>query len=224
MHFDVPKAKTFKEFGGEYVMIVISILTALALEAVVEKVHHDHLAQEASVQIEQELRLNIADIKEVLVHNEQKKDALLAARKQMLADLRGHIGDQAFLDRFKQEWHTALEMSLHSPSLRREAWEAAVASQAVSWMPHRTLEKYANTYAEMRDVNMLINGGSMNFLDGPRMQDVFSNVEMGIGDPKDIFRVVTQMINAYASIDGNLKSLQSELEQASAAPARGKHG
>lgn len=224
MHFEVPKAKKFKEFGGEYVMIVISILTALALEAVVEKVHHDHLAQEASVQIEQELRQNIADIKEVLVHNEQKKDALLAARKQMLADLQVHIGDRAFLGRFKQEWHTALEMSLHSPALRREAWEAAVASQAVSWMPHQRLEKYANTYAEMRDVNMLINGGSMNFLDGPRMQDVFSNVEMGIGDPKDIFRIVTQMINAYASIDGNLKSLQTELEKASAAPSQGKHG
>ena len=38
MHFEVPKAKKFKEFGGEYVMIVISILTALALEAAVEQI------------------------------------------------------------------------------------------------------------------------------------------------------------------------------------------
>ncbi len=29
MHFEVPKSKKLKEFGGEYVMIVISILAAL---------------------------------------------------------------------------------------------------------------------------------------------------------------------------------------------------
>lgn len=224
MHFEVPKAKKFKEFSGEYVMIVISILTALALEAVVEKVHHDHLAHDASAQIDSELRANIAEIKEVLAHNEQKKNALMTVRLQMLADLRAHIGVQAFFKRFQQEWHTALDMSLHSPSMRREAWEAAVASQAVSWMPHDTLQRYANSYAAIRDMNAMVNGGSMNFLDGPRMQDVFSNVEMGIGDPKDIFRTVTQMINAYASIDGNLQSLQADLEKASTAPAPGKHG
>lgn len=224
MHFEVPKAKTFKEFGGEYLMIVISILTALALESVVEKVHHGHLAHEASEQIDTELRTNIADIKEVLAHNGQKEKALIATRDQMLAALRAHVNDEEFIHRFEREWHTSVAMSIHEPSLRREAWEAAVASQAVTWMPHGRLEKYANAYAEMRDINALINGGAMNFLDGPRMQDVFSNVQMGIGDPKDIFRIVTQMINAYSSNDGNLKSLQAELEQASGGAGQDKHG
>jgi hypothetical protein len=52
MHFEVPKAKKFKEFGGEYVMIVISILTALALEQGLEALHHRHLAHEAADQDE----------------------------------------------------------------------------------------------------------------------------------------------------------------------------
>jgi hypothetical protein len=224
MHFEVPKSKRFKEFGGEYVMIVISILTALALEGVVETVHHDHLAREAGEQIEAELRLNIADIKEVVAHNEQKEKALIAAREQMLAALQAKVDDKVFIDRFEREWHTAVEMSLHSPSLRREAWEAAVASQAVTWMPHGKLEKYANSYASMRDMSALINGGAMNFLDAPRMEDVFSDVQMGIGNPKDIFRVVTQMISAYGSIDNNLQSLQTELEKARAVTEQGMHG
>lgn len=222
MHFEVPKAKKFKEFGGEYVMIVISILTALALEAAVEKVHHTHRAREAAEQIDAEMRTNIADIKQVVAHNEQKKQALIAAQEQMLAALKAHVDDKVFIDRFEHEWHTAVDMSLHSPSLRREAWEAAVASQAVTWMPHETLERYADAYAEIRDISTLLNGGSMNFLDGPRLKDVFSNVQMGIGDPKDIYRIVTQMITAYGSFDGNLKTLQTKLENASAAPDHGK--
>jgi hypothetical protein len=221
MHFEVPKAKKFKEFGGEYVMIVISILTALALEAAVEKVHHDHLAHEAAEQIDTELRMNIADVKKVLAHNEEKMKALMTAREQMLSDLRAHVDDKAFMKRFDNEWNTAVNFSVQSPSLRREAWEAAVASQAVTWMPRASLEKYATSYAEMRDVNALFNGGSFNFLDVPRMQDVFSNTQIGMGDPKEIFRTVTQMINAYGSLDGNLKSLQRDLEKVVAAPEHG---
>jgi hypothetical protein len=222
MHFEVPKAKTFKEFGGEYVMIVISILTALALEAGVEKMHHDHLAREATEQINAELRTNVADIKKVLAHNEEKQKALMAAREQMLAALQARVDDKEFIKRFDKEWHTAVNMSLQTPSLRREAWEAAVASQAVTWMPHASLEKYANSYAEMRDVNALFNGGTISFLDAPRMQDVFSDMQIGIGDPRAVFRTVTQMINAYGSLDGNLKSLQRDLENVTAAAERGE--
>lgn len=224
MHFEVPKAKKFKEFGGEYLMIVISILTALALEAVVEKVHHSHLAREASERIEAELRMNVADVKKVLAHNHEKQKVLMTAREQMLAALRAHIDDKAFMQRFENEWHTAVRFNVLSPSLRREAWEAAVASQAVTWMPRDSIEKYANTYAEMREVSALFHGGTVSFLDGPRMEDVFSNVQMGIGDPKDIFRTVTQMVNAYSSLDGDLQDLQRDLEHVIEAPAQGKHG
>jgi len=39
MHVEVPKSHSFKEFAGEYVMIVVSILTALALENGVHRYH-----------------------------------------------------------------------------------------------------------------------------------------------------------------------------------------
>jgi hypothetical protein len=48
MHFEVPKAKSFKEFGGEYLMIVISIATALALEHSVQTWHRRHMAEQAA--------------------------------------------------------------------------------------------------------------------------------------------------------------------------------
>lgn len=214
MHVEVPKAKTFKEFGGEYLMIVISILTALGLEAVFERVHHRHLAHEARERMDTELRANLKDIKQVLAHNEQKEKALVDIREQMAAALRAHVSNDDFVKRFKRDWATSIGMSLHSPSLRREAWETAVANQAVTWIPATTLEKYAVTYANVRDMNAMLNGGGMNFLDGPRMHDVFSDVQTDAGNARDLFHIVTQMISAYDSVDGNLKLLQQELEVA----------
>ena len=71
MHVELPKAKKFKEFGGEYVMIVISIITALGLEHAVQSYHHRHLAHEASVRIEAELRSNLAELDDAITHNEK---------------------------------------------------------------------------------------------------------------------------------------------------------
>ena len=48
MHFEVPKSKSLREFGGEYLMIVISIATALGIEHMVQTVHHRHKAEEAA--------------------------------------------------------------------------------------------------------------------------------------------------------------------------------
>jgi hypothetical protein len=214
MHFEVPKSKSLKEFGGEYLMIVISILTALALESVVERVHHSHLAHEASEQIDAELRANVGSLKEALANNEQEAKALNQVREQMLVALQAHVDDNAFLRRYEQEWRTSIKMNMREPTLRREAWEAAVANQSVTWMAHEKLEQYAGAYAATRDVSSLINGGAVSFLD----------VRMGIGNPHAIFRTVTQMINAYGSLDGNMKSLQGKLEKAGGAAEQGKHG
>jgi hypothetical protein len=218
MHFEVPKAKSIREFGGEYLMIVISILTALALEAVVEKFHHSHVAHEASVRIDSELRSNIELVKSAMAHNAEREKRLYEVRNQMLAALRQKLDDAAFMARYENEWKSGVQFSLLTPSLRREAWEAAVASQAATWMTHATLERYANSYAEIRDFSTQAGAGTTLFLDGPRMEDVLTNIDIGAGNPKDIVRTVTQMIHVYNSTNGNLRDLKRVLETATAAP------
>jgi ABC-type multidrug transport system fused ATPase/permease subunit len=196
MHFEVPKAKTFKEFGGEYLMIVISILTALALEHGVQTLHHRHLAHEASEKMEAELRENIGQVNNVLAYNEPKRQALEKVRDQMQAAIRGKT---------------------------TEAWEAAVANQAVTWMPREGLERYASVYGWIRDTSTLAHNGSLAFLDGPRLRDVMSNVQMGSSNPQEIFRTVNQLIDAYNNLDDNLKALNTLMQQVVAEPG-GAHG
>jgi hypothetical protein len=59
----------------------------------------------------------------------------------------------------------------------------------------------------------------IGFLDGPRMRDVISDIQMGLSNPQAIYRVAGQMESTYDSFDGNLDMLKRELEEATGAPA-----
>lgn len=212
MHIEPPKSRTLKEFGGEYLMIVVSILTALFLEYLVETAHHRHRVHEASARMDAELIQNAKSVGKVLAHNEDKLAALKKVRKQMLEDIQHHTGDSVWMARLQREWSKQIELSIQDPTLRREAWETALADQSLSWMPRDELEHYASIYSEMRETAMALNGNNNHFLDGPRMLDVFSDTQMGEGDPKAVFRIVNQMITAYSSYDDNLKNLKDDLD------------
>ncbi len=209
MHFEVPKAKTLKEFGGEYLMIVISIATALALEHGVQTLHHRHLAHEAAVKIDAEIQVNVLELDKALNHNNDQLKKMQAAREQLLAGIKDKADDHILVTQLMQQHK--LGLSMMTPSLRREAWEVAVASQAVSWMPQQQLERYSGIYASMRDVHSISNGGSNNFLNGAAMLNTFSDIQMGEGDPKAVYRTLTQMISAYSNTDGNLQELRDKL-------------
>ena len=208
MHFEVPKAKTLKEFGGEYLMIVISIATALALEHGVQTLHHRHLAHEAAVKIDAEIQANVQELDAALNHNNDQLKKTLLAREQLLAGIKDKAADHTLITQLMQQHK--LGISMLTPSLRREAWEVAVASQAVSWMPQQQLERYSGIYASMRDVHSISSSGS-NFLNGAAMLNTFSDIQMGEGDPKAVYRTLTQMISAYSNTDGNLQELRDKL-------------
>jgi hypothetical protein len=213
MHFEVPKAKKFKEFGGEYVMIVISILTALALEQGLEALHHRHLAHEAADKMNAELRGTIKEVSNALEHNEKKRQALHQVRDQLLAGIRAKTGDAELMKRFAKEWAEMMRLDMDTPALHREAWETAVANQSVNWLPRETLGNYALAYGSMRDTSAYAYSGALMFLDAPRLLDTFSNAQMGAANPQEIYRLVGRMVAAYDNLDGNLKSLNTLLQQ-----------
>jgi hypothetical protein len=209
MHVEVPKSHSFKEFGGEYLMIVISIITALALEHGVQSWHHSHVAHEAAARIDAEIKANVEELDLVLKHNDAELLKLKTLNDELLASIRNKTASPAMLEKLNLAERTAL--SVHSPSLRREAWEVAVASQAASWMSQSELERYSALYANMRDVQAINDGSGNNFLNASAMLDTFSNFRMGDGDPKAVYRTVVQMMNAYSSADGNLQNLRDSL-------------
>jgi len=219
MHFEVPKSKKLKEFGGEYVMIVISILTALALEHTVQTLHHKQLAREAAEKIETELRLNAQEVNKVLVHNERDLKEIKRVRAELVQGIRDKVPDNELMAHFKTDWKSGVVLSINTPTLRHEAWDAAVANQAVTWMPDEQLQRYVTAYAALRDVQALSTIGGTNFIDGPRMLNTLSDLETGEATPHDMLRILSQIRSGYSSIDGNLQNLLKELPKADAAVA-----
>jgi hypothetical protein len=213
MHFEVPKAKKFKEFGGEYVMIVISILTALALEQGLETLHHRHLAHEAANKMNVELRQTIKEVSAALEHNEKKRLALHQVRDQLLAGIRSKTSDAELMTRFNKEWAEMMRLDLDTPTLHREAWETAVANQALTWLPRESLENYAYAYGALRDMSTTAYSGALMFLDTPRLLDTFSKAQMGNANPQEIYQLASRMVAAYDNLDANLKSLNTLLQK-----------
>jgi hypothetical protein len=211
MHFEVPKSKKLKEFGGEYVMIVISILTALALEHTVQAIHHKQLAQEASEKIEAELRRNAKEVSQVLVHNESDLKEIQRVRAALLQCIRDKVPDGELMARFKTDWKKGVVLSINTPTLRHEAWDASVANQAVTWMPDEQLQRYVTAYAGIRDAQALAAIGGTNFIDGPRVLNTLSDVETGEATPRDMLRILSQIRSGYSNVDGNLQTLLKTL-------------
>ena len=219
MHFEVPKSKKLKEFGGEYVMIVISILTALALEHVVQAIHHKELAHEASVKIEAELRLNAREVDKVLAHNENDLKEIKRVRAELVQGIRDKVPDDVLMGRFKTDWKSGVVLSINTPTLRHEAWDAAVANQAVTWMPDEQLQRYVTAYADIREVQALSALAGTNFIDGPRMMNTLSDFETGEATPRDMLRILSQVRSGYSNVDSNLQNLLKSLPKADAAVA-----
>lgn len=211
MHVEVPKAKKWKEFGSEYLMIVVSIVTALGLEHAVTSYHHRHLAHDATERIEVELRANAKDIDEVLDHNRDMQKRVERLRVAFLDDLRSGTPEQVAINRMLAQDKNALELAVQTPTLQHEAWDVAVANQAASYIEPARLERYAAVYAHMRDVSAIENGAGNKFFNGPQMINVFADVQLGKAQARDLLGLLGQMVSAYGSADGNLMNLQKDL-------------
>lgn len=219
MHFEVPKAKTFKEFGGEYVMIVVSIITALALEHAAQTWHRSHVAHQASERIEAELQANISELDAVIAHNDAQAEQLNKQGKFLLAGIKAKVDDATLMTQWLEEQKGSLGLSIKGPTFKREAWDVAVANQAVSWMNAPEQVRYSGAYASMRDVQALSNGSGIRFLDGAALRNVTSDLQMGEATPRAIYRAINQMRAATESMNGNLQILRRDLQKASATAA-----
>jgi hypothetical protein len=120
---------------------------------------------------------------------------------------------------FKTDWKAGVVLSINTPSLRQEAWDAAVANQAVTWMPDEQLQRYVTAYADIRAVQALSTIGGTNFIDGPRMLNTLSDLETDEATPHDMLRVLSQIRSGYSNVDGNLQSLLNILPKADTAVA-----
>ena len=207
----VPNARSLKAFAGEYVMIVLSILTALALENGIRSYHQSREAQAAARNLDAEIVANIAETRSVIAQNSQQVEKISRLKKIVLADIQAGVSDKETVKHMMLESGRRFDLSLVTPSLQREAWDVAMANQALSFLPPERLQPYARQYANMRDTQTMLAGSANTFLDLSQLSDMFSNMQLDELTARDLYRILTQMGSVYESNGSALQSLEELL-------------
>lgn len=195
MHLNAPKVTvtSVRDFAGKYAMFVLSILTALMLEHLGQKLYHYKIASEAAVKIDEELRANLAEIRQVHATNVKQYAVLDELSKSLGKDIKANLPDQVILSHFEEAAKGKFSLNLQTATLRHEAWDVAVANQSASHMPPEKLQRYSKAYARLRDEEASVPIMLQMNLDGPRMMNVMGDLAIGKAAPLDLFHVLLQI-------------------------------
>jgi hypothetical protein len=224
MHLEMPKARleSLKDFLKHYLMIVLSILTALGLEAWIEHTHHKHAAMLAQAQIDAEIRTNLAEVESSLAQDARQAMALAQIRDALVQDFKTRKSDPAIAQHVQSLVALGgFNLNLRWPSLRREAWDVAVANQSASWIDDAHMRRYAAAYAGQRDMVTTLGANLALVMNGPRMVDAMTDMRTGDVQPREFLHVIGQMTLMLDQAQSNLRSLENHLHEALGdAPAR----
>ncbi|MDO1527584.1 hypothetical protein QMK61_01960 [Fulvimonas sp. R45] len=221
MHLELPKARleSFRDFAKHYLMIVLSILTALGLEAWIEHAHHAHSAAEASARIEAEMRANLDQVDRALAQDGRRAERLAAIRDGLQQDFKAHVPEATIVQHIQAQVATKnFNLNLKWPTLRHEAWDVAVADQSASWIDKDRMRRYSAAYASQRDVSTSLNMNLALVMNGPRMIDMLTDLGSGDVQPRDFLHVVSQMATMLDQAQQNLETLQRHLRDALPTP------
>ena len=219
MHLEIPKVgkHSFREFAKHYLMIVLSILTALGLEQWIERVHHQHAAEYASAQIDAELRGTLKDVLLAQEINEQSLAPMKALQDAITEDLRKGVSDKE-INQHIQAMKIQFRLRLDWPTFATQAWDVAVANQSVTWIDAEKLRKYATAYASQREMSNWMTHNSLAAINGPRMVELRTRISLGKDvDPVEFLGVLQQMVGTSSETIDHLK--QAVLPMQAALPA-----
>ena len=212
MHFEVPNLPhSVKEFATHYVMIVVSILTALGLEAAVERLHHAHAAEQAQAALESELRTNLADLRSSNADNAKRLKPLEALTDLLIKDFDDGVPAAQIKQQIAEHVKAGIDFGMFYPRLRHEAWDVAVANQSASFIEPETLRRLSVGYAAQRDVNP---GTLTPFVNLPGFINALTDARVGAIEPHEFLRAMRQASLTVHGANQKLMELERELEEA----------
>jgi hypothetical protein len=216
MHFELPKLpmRGFRDFAKHYLMIVLSILTALGLEAWIEHAHHQHAAEVASAQIEAEIRANLAEVDADAQEDARQVQRLDKIREAVTQDLKSHMPEDLASQHILAMTKDGFDLHLQFPTLRHEAWDVAVANQSASWIDRARMQRYSAAYANARDSVTLMTEDTAILMNGTGMVDTIADMATGQVQPRQFLHVISQMRAMIKQTTQNLQVLKKQLEAA----------
>ncbi|GAB3780517.1 hypothetical protein [Dyella agri] len=206
MHLELPNTRlaSLKDFARHYLMIVLSILTALGLEAWIEHTHHAHAAAEASQRMNSELHKVLDNIKQSTAMNKKNLAMLLALDTQVSADLKANL-DNATINRKIQANRDNFLLNSNWPTMSSVAWDTALADQSAGWLDANALQRYSTAYTAEQELGTWLQHDSTLVLNAPHLVDTLTDLQtVHPVDPYDFLRSLKQMEMMLSSMVSHL--------------------
>ncbi|MFK2877643.1 hypothetical protein [Rhodanobacter hydrolyticus] len=213
MHIEPPNTRlgSFRDFAKHYLMIVLSILTALGLEAWIEHTHHARAAEEANQHIRTELLANLADIRKSIKSNERLMAPLQHLDATVAADIRGNLPD-ATINQHIEAQKSAFTLSINWPTFASQSWDVAVANQSASWIDDAQLRRYSQAYADLRETSDWFSHDGVILLDVPAMERLHTRIDFDAPvNPLEFAGSVRQMLHTSTEAQSHLQQLENHL-------------
>ena len=226
MHLELPNTRlaSFKDFAKHYLMIVLSILTALGLEAWIEHAHHAHAAAEASQRMDGELRKVLGNIEQSAAINQKTLATLQALDAQVTADLGANL-DNAAINRKIQARRDDFRLDSNWPTLSSVAWDAALANQSAGWIDADALRRYSTAYTAEQELDTWLQHDSTLVLDAPHLVDTLTDLQTGHPiEPYGFLRSLRQMEMMLGSVVSHLHYAATRIAPAVDHAAAGRPG
>ena len=205
--------RSVREFLSHYAMIVVSILTALALEQAAMSIDHRREGARAREEIEQEIASNRKAVDGALAStrvNAQEWKALLV---HTIADVRaGQSTDESLVATLRdatQKFRDAL------PPLKTTAWDAAISDHSVNYIAHADLVRYSELYASQRMFSQAMWDGIRDSA-ARDLAQISLAIELGNPDGRATVATLNSRMGTIGILESQLAQLDQMLHEASA--------
>lgn len=199
-----------RHFLGEYLMVVVGVLTALALEQWVMHINHRNDAANAATRIEAELHHNLAVIRHNSAINEAHYKQLAAIRDAVTRDLKAHR-PTAEIASYILAHKNDLYLDLRWPELRHVAWDVAVANQSIGWIDTPQARRYAAAYADMRKADQMKQADMSLIMRDAHMVAMMTDLETGYVEPRKDLHTISSITETLHDTINMLDQLDEEL-------------
>jgi hypothetical protein len=212
MHLDVNKLPmaSFKDFAKHYLMIVLSILTALGLEAWIEHSHHSHAAERSRQRMDQELSSVLQDIERAEQVNQKSLSNLKSLDAMIAADLASGLDTQVITRKILARKND-YTLNTSWPSLPTNAWDVAVADQSIGWIDTASLQRYSAAYTAERTLSNWLLHDSTVLVDAPRLVDSVTDLKMD--HPVDPYTTLRSLRQMEVLLDTTITFLRNAAEE-----------
>lgn len=220
IHLSSERLKSWRDFVARYLLLVFGILTALAIDQWKDHRLQVRHATEARVAIEAELRANLKEVVEARASDVEARERLDSVFRWLIERVRARrIGDPAFMAELQLRLPELGQLRFSTPTLRHDAWDAAVATGRLVALPPDEFRRLSYTYAVQHDVSDMLSHRLA--LIGTSVEDSLLLYGMlnGDVDVRTVFSGLFRASNAMGTIDTNLESLERELHTGLNEPA-----